>query len=628
MKKNIGFAIAFLVLTAGCSFAQYSAPDPTRTIPNARILGLGKAYIGLAEGTGALYTNPAGLAESTGWQLSSMSGKFLDEYSYLSFSGLYATTAGVIGIGYAGTSIAGAWPTTIEAGSDPADPIYTYDYSQPEMGNKNNALIISYANQMKNIMYLNKIPYADRIALGTNLKLFSASLYGDGITGGDASGLDMDLGVKFYPPQKWLTLGATVQNMLPSNLGGKLVYSSGHEESYPAVLELGSATKLVGKENALQTFGQHEVNLMLDLDTYPTMKNYPWVWHAGLEWKPFSMLSMRFGIDQDAIGDGNGGLKTVSDNAFGVGLNFAGFSFDYAYHTFAGSPSIDNHYFSLAYALAAPAAAEIKEPIVVSVPPDRYITFESKVPVIGRVIDPRIRKLTINGLPLKFTLQGDFSTIFELKTGKNAILLNEKKVRVLRLVTFPDVKIGYWVDMPISMLAMSKIITGYPDGSFKPEGNITRAEMCTLLMKTRSQLSSQESTGEASVVTAFKDVASKHWAAKFIANASKLGVVKGYPDGSFKPNGKITRAEGLAMIARFAGISEETYARQFRDVNDSLWAAKIIAGAYKAGILKYLEMKPFEPNRQLTRSETVEMLYRTETVKAILRKGLIDWESY
>jgi len=333
------------------------------------------------------------------------------------------------------------------------------------------------------------------------------------------------------------------------------------------------------------------------------------------------LLAVRFGIDQDATGNGAGGLETVSDNAFGVGLSMSGFSFDYAYHTFAGSPNIDNHYFSLSYSAPVPVA-EYKKPLSIDVPTDRLITFESKVAVSGRVLDPAIRRLTINDLPLKFTLQGDFSTVFDLKIGKNMIRLNDDKIRVLRLITFPDVQAGYWVDKPISMLAMSKIITGYPDGTFRPEGNITRAEMCTLLMKTLSAESSRIAPAK------FSDLNNKHWAFNYISQAAALGIVKGYPDGGFRPNGKITRAEGLAMVARFDGISEEAYNQDFNDVKDDFWAARIIAGARKAGILKYLEMKPFEPNRQLTRAETVEMLYQTSMVKGLLKRDLLDWESY
>jgi hypothetical protein len=636
--KRIFLALFVCCLAAGLAAAQYVAQDPTRYIPNGRVLGLGKAYIGLADDTGAMYTNPAGLGEISGWQLSSMSGKFLDEYSYLSFSGLYPTEFGVFGFGYAGTSIAGAFATTIEAGSDPEDPIYTIDPSQPTMGNDNSAMVLSYGGKLSKLPYLKQIPQSDKLDIGASVKLFKVRLYGDGITGGDASGQELDLGIK-YTPLKWLSIGCAVQNLLPFAMGGKLTYAGGHEESYPAVIETGAAFTVLGKDKALVKFGEHELKVMTDVDLHPTLKGYPPILHLGAEWKPMSVIALRAGIDQDSAGDGAGGLTTVSDATYGVGLYFGGFRFDYAYHAFAGAPNIDNHFFSLSYAYQPLVIEASKDPFFVGLPEDKTITFAGTTKVNAHANDARIRTVTVNGQPVKLTLKGDISTEAELKIGKNAIVLNGSdtggklvgsvKSRVLRLMTFPDVVIGYWVDRPISLLAMQKtasgsgIITGYPDGSFKPEGGITRAEMCSLLMKSR--VASLETPA---ATAAFKDVPSKHWAAKFIADAAATSVVKGYPGNLFKPNGKITRAEGLAMIARFAGISEETYSRDFPDVSGTHWAAGIIAGSNKAKLLEYLKGLNFEPNKQLSRAETVEMLYRTQYVQNVLKKDLLNWDSY
>lgn len=638
MKRLLSLLLVLLFTVP--ALAQYVAQDPTRYVPNARILGLGKAYIGLADDVGSIYTNPSGLAGIKGWQLSSMSGKFLDEYSYLSFSGLYPMEFGVIGVGFAGTSISGAYATTIEAGSDPDDPIYTIDPTQPQMGNYNNAFVVSYANQMDRIQFLNRLPQADRISLGASVKMFQAALYGDGIVGGNANGMELDLGLKYQPPLPWLSFGVALQNALPAAMGGKLTYASGHEEAYPAVLEVGSAFKLLGKEKSLRTFGNHELTLAADFDMHPNLSGYPMCWHIGAEWSPIQLLVLRMGIDQDSAGDGAGGLTTVSDSTYGVGLNFGGFRFDYAYHAFAGAPNLENHFFSLSYAVQPIELP--KEALVIDLPPDKHLTFEARVPVSGKVLDPRVKKIEINRAPLKFGLRGEFGTTFNLETGKNKIvvegmssdskLIGLAKARILRLRPFPDVYEGYWVRTPISLLAMQEIITGYPDGTFRPEGNITRAEMATLLMKTREQARTLGSdTSEARSVDfapIFTDVPGDHWAAKYVKEAAELGVVKGYPDDTFRLKNNITRAEGLAMIARFAGVPEGTWVGQFPDVAGAYWAAPIIAGAYKYRLLDYLEGKNFEPAKLLTRAETVEMLYKTQYVKDLLGKGILDWESY
>jgi len=322
-------------------------------------------------------------------------------------------------------------------------------------------------------------------------------------------------------------------------------------------------------------------------------------------------------------------MVVYSDTAYGVGLNLEGFSFDYAYHTFVGAPSIDNHYVSLSYGLLP--KKELKEPIVFDSPSEKHITFEGTVAVSGKVYASSIHLLSINEIPIKFDLRGEFNQKVDVAIGKNGIrvkaltesnqALVDTRLPVLRIIKFPDVASDYWVSIPISLLAMEDIITGYPDGNFKPEGKITRAEICSLLMKTKGLKAEEGGSG-------FKDVPNRHWAAPYVAMAAELGVVKGYPDGSFRPKANITRAEGLAMVARFAGVSKEAYANQFPDIVSSFWAAPIIAGAHRAGILEYLKGRPFQRKRLLTRAETVEMLYRTQYVKDRLAKDLLNWESY
>ncbi|MFH1386533.1 MAG: S-layer homology domain-containing protein [bacterium] len=632
MGLQILSVLFILLVLSPIVFAIPVAKDPTQFVPNARVIGLGKAYYGLADDVASMYTNPAGMADVAGWQMSSLSGKFLDEFSYTAFSGLYPTEYGVFGLAFSGTSVGGAYPTTIEAGSDPADPIYTIDTSQPIMGNYNNAFVLSYANSLKKFDLFKKIPMMDRVSFGLNYKIFQVALYGDGIVGGEASGSELDLGLKVYP-RKWLNLGLAFKNILPFTAGGKLKYASGHEETYPAAMTIGAALNLWGKTDSLYEMGEHNLKLVADMNSQLSLKNNPNLFHIGAEWKPIPMLALRAGIDQDTAGDGQGGLTVISDMAYGVGFLMNGFVFDYAYRTFSGAGNMGNQFFSLSYSQPVTILDLDKGPIILTSPPDKLITFESKVVVAGRVVEPRVRTLLINGILTRYSLRGEIATTeVSMRIGKNKIIIEgkdedqvkvfEKRNYILRLVRYPDVPVGYWVEQQISLLAMAGIITGYPDSTFRPNGNITRAEMCSLLMKTLAL----PATSEAPLN--FKDVNPKHWAAKFIAQAAQRGVVKGYEGNIFKPSGNITRAEGLAMIARFAGIGEIMWERQFPDLTSAHWVAKTLSGASKAGIVDYLKGKDFEPNKQLTRAETVEMLYRTKAVQEILKKDLLNWESY
>lgn len=83
------------------------------------------------------------------------------------------------------------------------------------------------------------------------------------------------------------------------------------------------------------------------------------------------------------------------------------------------------------------------------------------------------------------------------------------------------------------------------------------------------------------------------------------------------------------MIARFAQVTREVYSQKlYPDIASTYWAAPIIAGSNKAGMLEYLKGKPFEPKRKLSRAEAVEILYQTKFVKELLNKDLLNWEAY
>ncbi len=629
VKIKYLIAILVLVLFARLAFAQ-AAPDPIRIATGARPLGMGKAFVGLADDVGSVFLNPAGIANSERWQITSMQGKLLEEFNYLSLSGLYPTDYGNVGLAYVGSSIGGALPTTIEAGSDPDDPIYVVDLTQEQMSYYNNLLILTYGTKLKRFLELpvfgfinERLPWLGDINFGLNLKFFSVNLTGDGITKGDASGNEIDVGLQ-GKPYPWLSLGGNVQNALPFSMGGKLHYKSGWDESYPAVLKLGAAVNALGPEDALRTLGQHKVKLLVDMD-YEISRGdkIPALFHLGVEWKPMELIGIRAGIDQAMIGKG----ETANNFTGGVGVYYGDFRFDYAYHQFYGAPGIDNHFFSLSYGIAPVVEME---GLISS--PDKLITTSLVTDVKGIAADPQIILVKVNGIKVPISARGEFQTKVALKVGKNAVmvegfdrdgnLIEADKLRILRLITYPDVIKGYWAYEQTNYIGTLGIIKGYPDGKFKPEGLITRAELSTLLVRTK--VGGDQFVPETSEVV-FPDVPLEHWAVKYVNMAATTEIVKGYPDGTFKPSGNVTRAEGLTMIARFGGVKEIPYAQEFTDVNAKHWAAPIIAGAYKEGMLIFLKGKPFEPSRRLTRAEAVEMLYRSRPVSALI-KDLLDFE--
>ena len=108
--------------------------------------------------------------------------------------------------------------------------------------------------------------------------------------------------------------------------------------------------------------------------------------------------------------------------------------------------------------------------------------------------------------------------------------------------SFTDVANNTWYAQAVNYLATRNVLRGYPDGSFRPHQSITRAELTAVM----SRFWDIRDNG----MSEFTDVASGHWAFRYINNAHNRGWVTGYADGSFRPDNPITRAETVTLINR------------------------------------------------------------------------------
>lgn len=120
-------------------------------------------------------------------------------------------------------------------------------------------------------------------------------------------------------------------------------------------------------------------------------------------------------------------------------------------------------------------------------------------------------------------------------------------------------------------------LKGYPGGGFAPGKNMSRAEVTTMF----ARLLTEQMEANKSYPASFSDVTSAHWAANYIGYMEQFGIVRGYRDGTFRPNAPITRAEFAAICCRFEQLTDGTAA--FTDVPASHWAAKSIAYAATRG---------------------------------------------
>lgn len=147
-----------------------------------------------------------------------------------------------------------------------------------------------------------------------------------------------------------------------------------------------------------------------------------------------------------------------------------------------------------------------------------------------------------------------------------------------------------------------RYMNGYEDGTFKPEQRVTRAEMAAMLQRLIGK------TGAAETAIAYTDVASSHWAAASIRFATDHALMDGYPTGEFKPEAGITRAEMAAVIARYMRLGNPGGAG-FTDIAGH-WANQLIAQVQSAGYMKGYEDGTFRPEQLLTRAEAVTILNR------------------
>lgn len=148
-------------------------------------------------------------------------------------------------------------------------------------------------------------------------------------------------------------------------------------------------------------------------------------------------------------------------------------------------------------------------------------------------------------------------------------------------------------------------IKGYPNGSFKPNATITRAEAASIFYRLLTD--STRRTYSTSYNT-FKDVPAKAWYNTAVSTMAKLGIVNGGSDGCFRPNDPITRAEIAAMIARCDGNSYGNAYTNFSDVKGH-WAANYIARAYELGWINGYGTT-YAPDKYISRAETVAILNR------------------
>lgn len=148
-------------------------------------------------------------------------------------------------------------------------------------------------------------------------------------------------------------------------------------------------------------------------------------------------------------------------------------------------------------------------------------------------------------------------------------------------------------------------IVGYGNGEVRPQNNITRAEVATIFFRLLTDDVRDENLTK---TNRYSDVAATSWYNTAVSTLSSMGIITGYPDGTFRPNAAITRAEFAAIAARFDSNGDKTTAK-FSDIATH-WAKDEISIAYNNGWITGYPDGTFGPQRDITRAETMTLVNR------------------
>ncbi|MBD2437552.1 fasciclin domain-containing protein [Nostoc sp. FACHB-110] len=183
---------------------------------------------------------------------------------------------------------------------------------------------------------------------------------------------------------------------------------------------------------------------------------------------------------------------------------------------------------------------------------------------------------------------------------------------------FSDVGTDYWSSPFIQALATRNVITGFPDGTFRPNQAVTRAEFAAMIQKAFNQNPVRQLSANG-----FTDVPANYWATSAIQEAYETGFMAGYPDNTFRPNQQIPKVQAIAAISSGLNLSTSNSASDilnnyYTDASTiPSYAVNNVAAATEANIVvNYPNVKQLNPEAPLTRAEAAALLYQ-----ALVRQG-------
>lgn len=630
--KQIGRIFATVVVAVGITLPVYAQSatvgnfsDILEIGMSARPLGMGRAFAAFSDSVDSVFMNPAGLTKVTNTNFSTMFSTLLQDVNYSVLAGAWPQKdrGGVLGAGAVVTTTPGIQQTNPDGTFGPVTDART------------NLFFLSYGMRLDEfhkivpgLVPTALVPGGDlsKVELGGTFKYFSVDL---GAAGGTGTGLDMDLGV-IYRYSPGITLGVNGRNVLPQSMGGKITYDTGSVDQLPAEIKAGAKVNLFGLAGEALNEGQLPIDIGIDVDVASGSRS---VWHYGAEAWLSPALAVRMGMDQTL-----GATGLVQNLAAGIGYKAGDYELHYAFHPFNAIQENATHFFSINF-LGTSIVKTIEKiiPTISLNQGDKTIVEDRRLQVGGAVSGlPDGTIVEINGVNTQVKGGKIEPVEVRMRPGKNSITAKAKgpngedvsaKSRVLRVVAFKDLPDDSFAKKSIQLAATSGLIEGFPDGTFQPGRELSRAELSAVLIRNEGaplpNLSAKDQL--------FKDMKGSHWAARYVSVANEKQLVRGYLDGTFRANNPITKAEAVTVAVRYNRLAGGTTftgplaENPFLDVPIRHWASRSISDAQTTGMLEYVNSDYFEPNKAITRAEAVEIISKTVQGKSRI-ENLTNWD--
>ena len=253
---------------------------------------------------------------------------------------------------------------------------------------------------------------------------------------------------------------------------------------------------------------------------------------------------------------------------------------------------------------------------------EKYITLQDALlelypediaqAIANNTVTPKFRPLVETVKDIIFRnnmLSGNQSQ--EIGGGLGDTSPNEEKPKeeepTVPKITFSDVPATFWGYTAIGALAERFIISGYLDNTFRPNENITRAEFAKIIIGATNSI-------DIDAKCEFSDVKKDDWYYIYVASAMKKGYITGYPDGTFRPNEKITRQDICTVVYRSVKDRLKPSTEKNVFIDEKLiapYSYEAVYTLYSNGIINGMGNNTFAPKSHATRAQTAKIIYST-----------------